>query len=188
MKEKSYKEKEIYKNNNKKDDCFEETWDTDWWKRDYRTPLDIQMEQIEKMTQEYFEAQLALKPSLTPGAMQLNWKIPSIFPLCPQSPSNKPLDNYLANLKKGTLFCHNHVYKSIVIQAELSLDGQHIAVLSATSPDSVKDYALAEIYFQNGVYIHKNNRSFFTEAGAEKYYTISTGKEWTGGETMDDGC
>ena len=31
-------------------------------------------------------------------------------------------------------------------------------------------------------------RTFFSEEGAEKYYTLSLGKEWTGGDVMEDYC
>ena len=31
-------------------------------------------------------------------------------------------------------------------------------------------------------------RTFFTEEGAEKYYTLSLGKEWAGGDVLEDYC
>lgn len=176
----------IYQDGDKDSDGFGGSWDNDWHKQDYRTPWQIQKEQIEKETQKYFEAQFALKPSLTPGAMQLEWKIPTVFPLCPQSPSDTPLEDYLANLREGALYCHNDIYESPVMKAGLSLDGQHIAVLTTTT--GATNFALSEIYFQDGVFIHKSIRTFFSEEGAEKYYTISLGKEWTGGDVFEDYC
>lgn len=37
-------------------------------------------------------------------------------------------------------------------------------------------------------YIHKNIRTFFTEDGAMKYYTLTLGQEWTMGDVMEDYC
>lgn len=176
----------IYQDGDKKFEDFGESWDTGWEKRDYRTPWEIQKEQIERETQAYFEAQLALKPSLTPGAMQRKWKIPTEFPLCPQNPSSTSLQDYLANLKPGEIYCHNDVYESPVLKAELSVDGQKIAVLCTT--DGVTSFALSEITFEDGQYVHTSVRTFFTEEGAEKYFTISLGKEWTGGDVFEDYC
>lgn len=176
----------IYKDGDKKDDGFGESWNTGWEKTDYRSPWDIEREQIEKETQAYFKAQLALKPSLTPGAMQREWKIPTEFPLCPQNPSSTPLQDYLAKLIPGEIFCHNDVYESPVMKAELSVDGQKIAVLCTTN--GVTNYALSEITFEDGQYVHTSVRTFFSEEGAKKYFTISLGNEWTGGDVFEDYC
>ena len=176
----------IYQDGDKKSDGFGEPWDKDWDHQEYRTPWQIQKEQIERETQAYFETQLALKPSLTPGAMQREWKIPTEFPLCPQKPSSSPLQDYLANLKPGEIYCHNDVYESPILKAELSVDGQKIVVLCTTS--GATNFALSEITFEDGQYVHTSVRTFFSEEGAEKYYTISLGKEWAGGDVFEDFC
>lgn len=176
----------IYQDGDKQSDGFGEPWDKDWEHQEYRTPWQIQKEQIERETQAYFEAQLALKPSLTPGAMQREWKIPTEFPLCPQKPSSSPLQDYLVNLKPGEIYCHNDVYESPILKAELSVDGQKIAVLCTTS--GATNFALSEITFEDGQYVHTSVRTFFSEKGAEKYYTISLGKEWAGGDVFEDFC
>lgn len=41
------------------------------------------------------------------------------------------------------------------------------------------------ITLENGKYLFT---AFFTEDGANKYYTLSLGKEWTGGDVMEDYC
>lgn len=51
--------------------------------------------------------QYGLKDSLTPCAKQLNWKTLTEFPLTPQEISNTPLQDYLALLSKGTIYCRN---------------------------------------------------------------------------------
>lgn len=45
--------------------------------------------------------------SLTPNAIQLDWKHPVEFPCCPQQVTGKPLETYLANLKEGKIFSKN---------------------------------------------------------------------------------
>lgn len=55
-------------------------------------------------------------------------------------------------------------------------------------PDGPKPYALALITFANGYYIHTNDQSYFDEEGANKYYTLALGREWTGGDVFDDYC
>lgn len=132
------------------------------------------------------EEQLALKDSLTPGAKQVNWKIPTEFPLCPNSILESPLQEYLNNLIVDKTFCQNQLYHSEVIKAELSLDKGHIAVMTTTS--GVTDFALTEIKYENGFFVHKSIRTFFTGEGAEKYYTLSLSKEWTGGDVLEDFC
>lgn len=55
--------------------------------------------------------------SLTPNAIQLNWKHPVLFPCCPQQITDNPLEVYLANLNEGVLFSENNYGKSFVIKA-----------------------------------------------------------------------
>lgn len=90
------------------------------------------------------------------------------------------------NLVSNETFCKNQYYHSEVIKAELSLDKSHIAVMTTTS--GVTNYALTEIRHEGGFFIHESIRTFFSEEGAEKYYTLSLGKDWTGGDVLEDFC
>ena len=168
------------------DEGFGEPWDKDWHKRDYRSDYQKQMDAIEEENRRYYEEQYGLKESLSPGALQLNWKIPTEFPQCPQNTTKEPLQSYLVNLRAGVIFCYNNVYESLVMKAGISEDGQKIAVLCTTQ--GATDFALTEITYENGKYIHKNIRTFFTEDGAMKYYILSLGQEWTMGDVMEDYC
>ena len=143
--------------------------------------------EIEVKIDRILEEGLVLKDSLTPGAKQLHWKIPSEFPLCPKTFSDSSLQEYLTNLIEGETFCQNPIYHSEVIKAELSLDKNHIAVVTTTSSE-VTSFALTEIRYNNENFIHESIRTFFTEEGVEKYYTLSLGKEWTGGDVFEDFC
>lgn len=143
-----------------------------------------QKEEIEAENRRREEEALALKDSLTPGAKQLNWKTPTAFPRCPQTISSTPLLDYLAVLPKGAIYCQNKYGDSPVVDAGIAADGNHLSVLTKTT--GATNYALSEIYFIDGAFIHKSIRSFFSEEGAQKYYTLSLGLEWKGGEVMED--
>ena len=154
--------------------------------REPRKSYAQQRAEIEAETIRYEEGRLALKDSLTPGAKQLHWKTPTEFPLCPQTHTEAPLQDYLNALVEGQTFCKNQYYHSEVVKAEIASNGQHLAVITTTS--GVTNFALTEIRYENGFYIHESIRTFFSEEGAEKYYTLSLGKEWTGGDVMEDFC
>ena len=170
----------------KPNDGFGQSWDSDWESREPRKSYAQQRAEIEAETIRYEEEQLALKDSLTSGAKQLHWKTPTEFPLCPQSHTDTPLQDYLRTLIEGETFCKNQYYHSEVLKAEISLDQNHIAVITTTS--GVTNYALTEVKYDSGNYIHESIRTFFSEEGAEKYYTLSLGKVWTGGDVMEDFC
>lgn len=44
----------------------------------------------------------------------------------------------------------------------------------------IKPYSLAEVTFQNNVFVHNNLESFFQKVGAEKQFTLAQGLEWIG--------
>lgn len=49
-------------------------------------------------------------------------------------------------------------------------------------------YVLSVITYENGYFVHENHHSYYEEIGAEKYLTLALGREWTGGDVMDDYC
>ncbi|MFA6780212.1 MAG: hypothetical protein WCU80_10600 [Paludibacteraceae bacterium] len=168
------------------DSDFGETWDKDWYKRDYRSDYHQQMDAIEENNLRLYEQEYGLKDSLTSGAKQLEWKTPTEFPQTPHEISDTPLQDYLTRLSKGTIYCRNQYSDSPVYDAAMSEDQSHLAVLTEIS--GVTNYALSEVAFENGYFIHKSIRTFFTEDGANKYFTLSLGKEWNGGDVMEDFC
>lgn len=144
------------------------------------------MAAVDEMNRRLWEEGLSLKDSLTPGNKQLNWKTPTEFPQAPQKITDKPLQDYLTRLPKGAIYTKNQWGESPVYDAAISEDGTHLAVVTVIS--GVTNYALSEVYFQKGFFIHKSIRTFFTEEGAQKYFTKSRGLEWTGGDVMEDFC
>lgn len=144
------------------------------------------MAAVEEMNRIEHEKQYGLKDSLTLGAKQLEWKTLCEFPQTPQAITETPLQDYLARLTKGAIYCKNQYSESPVYDAAMAEDRSHLAVVTEIS--GVTNYALSEVYFQDGFFVHKSIRTFFTEEGAQKYFTLSLGREWTGGDVMEDYC
>jgi hypothetical protein len=129
--------------------------------------------------------------SLTPLAMQRDWRTPSEFPMCPDKVSENPLHAYAIRLDCGTVFSRNKYGKSVVDIAEFSTDGTCLSVLSMTD-SGVKGYALAKVTFEEGKYVHASINTFFTYAGAAKAHCNLVGVPWEEPEgyegCIDDYC
>lgn len=126
----------------------------------------------------------------TENAVQCNWKVSSEFPCCPQEYAEEPIKAYAENLKTGSIFCRNDVYSSLVLKSALSNDRQSLYVISESTEgkNAIKPWALAKITYGNNLFVHTSLGSFFRQDGAEKYFCIAQGLEWTGGEVFDDNC
>jgi len=131
-----------------------------------------------------------IKQSLTKNAIQVKWAIPSEFPCCPQGVVDNPITAYFENLKQGSLFCRNDFYQGTVLDAAISEDKKTVFVASETADmeNAVKPWALAKITYEDSVYVHYSLGSFFQKDGVEKYFCLAQGKEWTGGDGIDDYC
>lgn len=126
--------------------------------------------------------------SLTPNVIQIDWKTPTEFPCCPKEGEKNPLESYHKNLKKGVVFCKSKYFTTIVLDSVIANEGKSLYVMTQSEGESIKPWALAKITYENGIYYHKSEGSFFEEQGARKYFTLAQGKEWTGGEVFDDYC
>lgn len=123
------------------------------------------------------------------SAVQKDWKTPTDFPLCPEVISDSALLDYYNNLSKGKLFTKNVYGATKIIDYAINNENTYIWVLSKiTDNNPVKPWTLAGIYIDNGKFVHENLRSFFKEEGSYKYFTLAQGKEWTGGDGIDDYC
>lgn len=129
--------------------------------------------------------------SLTQNVMQIDWKTPCEFPLCPVHSTQKPLQEYLENLKENAIFTTNQYCNSKVIKADWNKDKNSLFVMTCfDSKSAVKQYALAKITYNetNHMYYHTSIGTYFMEESAEKYFTTERGYEWTGGDVFDDFC
>lgn len=118
---------------------------------------------------------------------QRNWSTPTEFPMCPPGMPENPLEAYLQNMIEGDVFCRNRYGESFLVEVGYVPEGDALIVLT-NQPGGVKEWYLSGIYVENGHYIHESIRSFFDENGGRKEFTIQTGGEWTGGDSIDDYC
>lgn len=109
------------------------------------------------------------------------------FLACPTEISDTPLEDYLKNLQIGKIFSKNQYGQSEIIKFGLSKDKNTI-VVQTCNESGVKNLCIAKIIFENNLFVHINDGSYFSDDGADKYYTLALGEEWTGGDVFDDYC
>lgn len=129
--------------------------------------------------------------SLTPNAVQKaqNLKTPSEFPCCPQENTANPITTYAKNLSKGNVFYLNQYTSSTIEQFAISNDENALWIMCKTSNESsIKPFSLAEVTYQNDVFVHKSLGTFFQREGAEKQFILVQGLKWTGRDSIDDNC
>lgn len=167
-------------------------WNGDNLYRPYKSWAE-QKAEIEEANRKYYEEEYGVKDSLTPVAKQLNWKTPTEFLLCPGEDQEKTLQSYIDNLIKGKVFTRTQYGEGGTV-LDCGYNESDKAVYVLTYNEVMKErgfgkpWALCKITLENGSYIHENEGSFFEEDGGLKYFTIAMGKEWTGGDVLDDYC
>lgn len=125
-----------------------------------------------------------LTESLTPIAVQKNWKTQSEFPNCPSSISDKALGEYKQKLNYGVIFSMNSYDKSIVEESAINEANKELIVM--TKNDGIKPFALAKVYLESNKFVHENIRTFFSLIGAQKHFSLALGLEWEGEDSIDD--
>lgn len=92
--------------------------------------------------------------SLTPNAIQINWKNPVEFPCCPQQYTGDPLKAYVSNLKKDKVFTTGKMGESIIIRFGMSQPESlwvmchvHIGFMA---------FAITKITFADNIFYHEN--------------------------------
>lgn len=126
--------------------------------------------------------------SLTPNVLQEDWATPTDFPLCPTTTTLEGIKEYYNNLNAGKIFHTNQYGKGVISDFALSEDSQKLWVITDNGANASKQWGLAEIYIKGEAFVHKSLGTYFEEKGAQKYFTINQGKEWTGGDCFDDYC
>ena len=127
--------------------------------------------------------------SLTPNAIQVDWKTPTEFPSCPDGIASSSLKEYSKRLIKGSVYSRNKFVEAIVVDTAFSEDEKTLIVMCKNEKeDAVKRWLLSKVTCNDNKFYHHNAQSYFEEAGALKYFTIAQGKEWTGGQVFDDLC
>ena len=143
------------------------------------------------LPKEQNENKLEIINSLTPNAVQKaqNWRTPSEFPCCPQEKHENPITTYSKNLNVGDIFSRNQFTSSLIERFAISKDEKTLWIMCKSGDENpIKPYSLAEVTYQDDVFVHNSLGTFFQKDGAEKQFTLEQGLEWTLGETFDDLC
>lgn len=116
-------------------------------------------------------------PSLTENAVQ-TYKTPTEFPCCPKSVTEKPLEDYLNNLQKDSLFSENKYYKSNVVKTEVLEDGTGflVACRSINKDQNEECFCVFKVTYNFDFFIHQYERKFDSIELVNKYIDYSTGK------------
>ncbi|MBO7618218.1 MAG: HNH endonuclease [Bacteroidales bacterium] len=92
--------------------------------------------------------------SLTPNAIQLNWKYPVHFPCCPQQYSSNPLETYISNLEEGKIFSTNDMGESSVLK--FGMPQSDCLWVMCSVRIGWKTHAFTRITFKDGIFYHEN--------------------------------
>lgn len=157
---------------------YENVYGEAWAKKETKG-LNVEDYHVEINTQDN------ITQSLSPNAVQKNWRIPTEFPLCPLEISDRPLDDYYLNLTKGAIFSQNKLSKHFI--DDFVLCNSNKLYIRTHSNDGIKRYALSLVIFENGEFVH-SGVTFFQELGAIKQFTLAQGLEWNGEDSIDDYC
>lgn len=122
--------------------------------------------------------------SLTPSVIQVQWRVPTEFPACPEAASENALQDYAMLLKFGGVFARNKYYKSLVVQSVLTDDA--LVVLTHLPDNPVKNWAVAHISISDGFFYHRSEFTFYTLQGALMQFCELTGDSYD--DPMDNYC
>lgn len=131
-------------------------------------PYRMENEMVNPLKNEIEEQEPLKTQSLTPNAVQLDWKYPVAFPCCPYEFSNNPLEAYMANLKEGAVFSTNNYGDSIVLRYGMS-QPDCLWVMCSISV-GFKTHAFTKITFKDGIFYHENMGVFDIDDEPEKLF------------------
>ncbi len=129
------------------------------------------------------------KNKFTPNIMEKPAKVYGlgVYPLCPREPHQNNLLTYFNRLKKGELFYKSNSFTSYIIDADLTKDKSSLYIMCESHENAVKNWVLYKVIYIDHQFEHLYT-TFFSKEGLEKYYTLKLGREWLGGDTIDDFC
>jgi len=124
------------------------------------------------------------KQSLTPMAIQRNWKTLGEFPTCPDSIGSDPLGEYVVRLKSGTVFYRNTFGATSTVMA--GKGDALLAVLGRLHEDAVKGWSVAKVTVENEKFVHESVRTYFSQEGALKAFYQLLNIQGPFEESIDD--
>lgn len=125
-----------------------------------------------------------LYASLTPLVVQVNWKVLTEFPACPDEFTDDALLLYETRLTFAAILARNHYGTSLVVDCRLY--GDDMVVLTRFAEKSVKNWGVAHISICDGVFHHRSEGTFFTLQGALKHFCGLVNESIS--DSIDDYC
>lgn len=108
--------------------------------------------------------------SKTPNVVQVKWRTPTEFPLCPQEQYSEPLEEYKKRLNPGEVFSRNYYNESIVVDAEFADDNDTLLVLCKGVYDGENAWYLVKVTYKDNLFYHKSIFAYFNEADAKEEF------------------
>jgi hypothetical protein len=139
---------------------------------DTQTPSNTLQEEIEAEEEIDY-----LFDSLTPIAKQRYWKTPTKFPSCPNEVTTDGLNNYMSNLKVGSVFSSNVYDSYFVVDKGFNKDNTELYVLTTNNKDNMISWAISTITIKNGFFVHENTKATAGKELTEKFFKALTGRE-----------
>jgi hypothetical protein len=158
-----------------------------------RMPYSEKEEKMEEISPLYKKRQELIQAKSPSIAWQRKWKIPTVFLCCPSKIDDNTIEEYFNNLVIGsnynsTLYYDNDKPEIHKVVDKAYIDDNKSILVFSVNEAGIKPYALSKIYIYDDKIIHKSLGTFFDENGARKQFTLIQGKEWTGGDSIDDYC
>ena len=92
--------------------------------------------------------------SLTPNAVQLDWKKAVAFPCCPQQFNDNALEAYMKNLKEGAVFSTNNYGDSTVLR--FGMPQPDCLWVMCSIRIGFMTHAFTKVTFKDGIFYHEN--------------------------------
>lgn len=134
----------------------------------------------EKQTMRERKEAMRFTESKTPYCIQEDWRTPTEFLCCPATINDTPILDYYNNLHANDMYNRNQYTEQKVLETALSEKEDKIWVISEALRDSIKPFAVSEIYFKDGKFVHKSISTCFELIGAKMFFTKARGKKWEG--------
>ena len=137
-------------------------------KQGSRPYIPLHYQQPEPEEQETADTHPIETKSLTPNAIQLDWKHPVEFPCCPLQVTGKQLKTYHANLKERKIFSKNSFGESTILKFGLT-SSETLWVMCNISI-GWKTHAITKITYKDGFFYHENKGVFDIGDEPEKLF------------------
>lgn len=123
-----------------------------------------------------------LTNSLTPSAIQRNWRTATEFPCCPSEVIKDGLIIYMNNLKEGTVFSINQHGTYYVVDKGFHKSTKKLVVLSTDNKDEFLSWAISTISIEKSKYVHEGIMATAGKELTEKLFKYMIGQ----GELTDE--